>query len=336
MPFLALLILTLAVAAAASADPAPVGFRTLVVPGIKAVVWYPTKQSAPVTTVAGNKVFVGVPVVMDAPISGADQPVALLSHGYSGLWRNQAWLAERLARAGFIAVALDQPGTTFGDLDPAWATHLTERPHQVSRVLDAVLADPKLGPRIDRKRISVIGHSLGGSTALFLAGGRFDPPLLLKACGNDTAKIVCNVYRKGGLTATMAPVSARDPRISAAVLLDMEGIHAFTPDGLARLPVPVLALVSGVEDPALPLGWEGRTQAALLPPATSRYAEIVGATHFSFMSTCKPGATKMLKQDAFVCEGETVPRPELHAEITRMVLNFLRTDRRLAFALQSP
>ncbi|MGD9864784.1 MAG: alpha/beta hydrolase family protein [Pseudodonghicola sp.] len=341
MRFLALLILGLAVATTASADPASTnpasaGFRTLAVPGLQAVAWYPTEQSAPVTTVAGNEVFVGVPVVSDAAISGTAHPVALLSHGYSGLWRNQAWLAERLVRAGFIAVALNQPGTTFGDMKPAWATDLAERPHQVSRVLDAVLADPQLGPRIDRERISVIGHSLGGSTALFLAGGTFDPPLLVEACGSNTVKLLCNLYRKGGLTATMAPVSARDPRISAAVLLDMEGIRGFTPDSLSRLPVPVLALVSGVEDPALPLGWEGRTQAALLPAATSRYAEIVGATHFSFMSICRPGAAEMLQQDAFVCEGETVPRPELHAEIARMVVNFLRTDKRLAFALQSP
>ncbi|EGJ20323.1 hypothetical protein RSWS8N_19224 [Cereibacter sphaeroides WS8N] len=41
--------------------------------------------------------------------------MVLLSHGYSGLWRNQAWLAEKLAHAGFIAVAFNQPGTTFGD-----------------------------------------------------------------------------------------------------------------------------------------------------------------------------------------------------------------------------
>ena len=210
------------------------------------------------------------------------------------------------------------------------------RPQQVSRVLDALLADPELGHRIDRKRISVIGHSLGGSTALLLAGGVFDPPRLVQACGDDTRKILCNVYHQGGLTANMPPVSARDPRISAAVLLDMEGIRGFTPESLAGLSVPTLALVSGVEDPALPLNWEGRAQAARLSAATSRYAEIVGATHFSFMSTCMPGATKVLKADAYVCEGETVPRPELHAEIAQMIIHFLMSDTRLVSALQTP
>ena len=203
-------------------------------------------------------------------------------------------------------------------------------------MLDVVLADPQLGPRIDHERISVIGHSLGGSTALLLSGGVFDPALLVKACGDDTSKLLCTVYRAGGLARTMAPVTARDPRVSAAVLLDMEGIRAFTPESLVQLAVPVLALVSGVEDPALPLGWEGRTQAARLPAATSRYAEIPGATHFSFMSACKAGAAQLLEEEAFVCERETAPRPELHADIARMVLNFLRSGKHLAFALQSP
>lgn len=336
MRFLALLILYPAVTGTARAEPSPVGFRTLAVRNIQAVTWYPTRRSTPVTTVAGNRVFVGVSVVEDAPRIG-DRPSGRAAH--ARLWRarrNQAWLAERLARAGLIAVAPNHPGTTFGDMDPAWTTHLAERPRRVSQVLDALLADPDLGSRIDRERISVIGHSLGGSTALFLAGGVFDPPLLVEACGSDTTKTLCDVDRKGGLTATMPPASARDPRISAAVLLDMEGVRGFTPAGLARLSVPILALVSGVEDPALPLNWEGRTQAARLPAATSRYAEIVGATHLSFMSACKPGAAEVLKQDAFICEGETVPPPELHAAIARMVIDFPKTDRRSVFARQSP
>ncbi len=65
MLILILLLLCLTGATAACADPAPVGFRALAVPGIEAVAWYPTDQSAPMTEVAGNQVFVGVPVVKD-------------------------------------------------------------------------------------------------------------------------------------------------------------------------------------------------------------------------------------------------------------------------------
>lgn len=336
MRFLTCIFIFCSLGTAASAQAIqPVGFRTLAVPGIEAVLWYPTATSEPVTIVAGNPVFVGVPVVKDAPIEAGPHPVALLSHGFSGLWRNQAWLAARLAQHGYIAVSLNHPGTTFGDMDPAWATHLADRPQQASRVLDALLADGEFGPQIDQKQIAVMGHSLGGSTALMLAGAVFEPALLQDACADDTTKIVCMVYRTGGLTVALPPVSARDPRISAAVLLDMEGIRGFTPESLSKLSVPVLALVSGIEDPALPLGWEGRTQSALLPPARTRYTEIIGATHFSFMSQCQPDAAAKLGPDAYVCIGETAPRADLHAEIAQTVIRFLSRDTHLVSALQS-
>ena len=331
------LLLFLTLNAAARAELAsPVGFRPLTVPGIEAVIWYPTATASPVTAIADNKVFVGVQVVKDAPILGTAHPVAVLSHGFSGLWRNQAWLAEKLAQAGYIVVSLNHPGTTFGEMDAAWATHLADRPHQVSRVLDALLADATFAAQIDPTRIVVIGHSLGGATALQLAGGVFDPARMIDACAGSATKLVCSVYRKGGMTAAMPPVAARDPRISAAVLLDMEGIHGFTPESLSKFSIPVLALTSGVADPALPLDWEGRGQSALLPAATSRYAEIIGATHFSFMSTCKPGAVDFLKSDAYVCAGETAPRADLHDEIAGIVIRFLTADTHLVSALQSP
>ena len=312
------------------------GFRQISLAGSDVMMWYPTDQTAPITKVAENKVFFGVDVIKQAPIADAPHPLVILSHGYSGLWRNQAWLAGHLARAGYVVASFNHSGTSFPDMNPSWAKDLTERPHQVSRILSALLQDPFFGSTIDQSRFSVIGHSLGGSTALLLAGGTFSPSRLLDACGDDTSKMVCTVYRKGGLTQSMAPVSARDERVSSVVLLDMEGIHAFTPDSLASIEIPLLALASGVEDPALPIDWESRQQAALLPTSVSRYAEVIGATHFSFMSRCKPGASALLEQDAYVCEGETAPREQLHQQIAQTILTFLRSGKHLVSALQAP
>ncbi|WP_319530623.1 alpha/beta fold hydrolase [uncultured Cohaesibacter sp.] len=320
----------------------PAGFRKLTVANTTVRVWYPAAQSVvngsagPITMVAENKVFVGVPVIEDAPLEEKPHPLAILSHGYSGLWRNQAWLAERMAREGFIVASFNHAGTSFNDMKDDWAKNLTERPHQVSTVLTALLKGDVLGSQIDRQQISVVGHSLGGSTALMLAGGEFDPARLLDACGEDETKLVCTTYRKGGLDRLMAPASAVDDRIASVVLLELEGIRGFTPESLRALDRPVLALVAGMEDPALPIDWEGRQQAALLPASISRYAEVIGATHFSFMSQCKPGAEELLADEAFVCSGETLSREQLHETVAGMVISFLRSGRTLVSALQTP
>jgi predicted dienelactone hydrolase len=332
---LILAVLGWAGAVAASDGPLPVGAGTLDLPGIETVVLYPTSSAAPTSLLADNPVFVGVPVVRDGAVAAGVHPVALLSHGYSGLWRNQIWLAEELARAGYIAVLPSHPGTTFGDMDPSWALHPADRPQQMSRVLDGLLADAEFAAHIDASRISVIGHSLGGSTALMMAGGEFSGPRLMEACGGSTDKLVCLLYRNGGAGQSTTPASARDPRITAAVLLDMEGIQGFTPESLADLSIPVLALAAGIEDPRLPLGWESRMQSQRLPAATSRYAEMIGATHFTFMSECKPGAEEILEEDAYICQGETAPRATLHQEIAAIILRFLNAGTQLESALQS-
>ena len=312
-----------------------VGFRQLSLADTDVMIWYPTQDQAPISTVGENRVFYGVNVIENASVTDTDLPLVILSHGYSGLWRNQAWLAAYLAKAGFIAVSFNHAGTSFPDMNPQWARNLAQRPKQVSAIISALLAHQTFGPRLDTTRISVIGHSLGASTALFLAGGIFDPSRLLNACGNSHDKMVCEVYRKGGLAQDMVSVEARDPRISSIVMLDMEGIQAFTPDSLSTISIPVLALVSGVEDPVLPLAWEGRQQASLLPTKTSRYSEIIGATHFSFMSLCKPGAIELLEEEDYVCTGETAPRDMLHQQIAQTIITFLTSGKQMVSALQA-
>jgi len=66
-----------------------------------------------------NQAFYGVSVVKDAPPSDeALRPLVVFSHGYSGTWRNLSWLAEELAKEGYIVAAPDHPGTTAFNMNP--------------------------------------------------------------------------------------------------------------------------------------------------------------------------------------------------------------------------
>lgn len=69
---------------------------------------------------------------------------------------------------------VNHPGSTSGDSTPLGSVPLDLSARDVSAALDLALADPALAPRIDPERIAVLGFSMGGGTALQLAGARFD------------------------------------------------------------------------------------------------------------------------------------------------------------------
>ena len=68
-------------------------------------------------------------------------PLVILSHGMYGHRFNQLWLARRLAQAGFVAAAVDHPGTTTFNRDRTLSRRLWERPLDIGRVIDALMAD---------------------------------------------------------------------------------------------------------------------------------------------------------------------------------------------------
>lgn len=67
-----------------------------------------------------------------------------------------------------------------------------------------------------------------------------------------------------------------------------------------------------------------------LPPASSRYVEISDASHFSFLSVCKPGAHAMLEEDVpgdgIICQdGDSArPRQVIQQQITSQIAEFLQ------------
>lgn len=159
----------------------PIGFQTATLPDaqnnrpLQLTVWYPAATTATPEPIADDTVFVGALAVPNAPVVAGGHPLVVLSHGYGGNWRNQVWLASALARRGYIVAAVNHPGTTSKDRSPAAAAQLWQRPRDLSRAIDGVLAEPGRFGVVAKGQIAAMGHSLGGWTVLEMAGARFDP-----------------------------------------------------------------------------------------------------------------------------------------------------------------
>lgn len=310
-------------------------------PPLSISLWYPTASTAKPISLGETPAFVGLPVIRDAQPTSAAHPLIVLSHGYGGSWRNLAWLAGELADKGYVVAAPDHPGTTTFDMQSPDIVALWQRPRDISRVIDTLLADPALAGSISPDRIGAIGHSLGGWTVMELGGGRFDAEAVIKDCLHLFGPVYCRTFTALGVGRDAASTAALgadlgDARIKAIVSLDLGLGRGLTSESLAAVKVPVLVLGAGENvDPETA---EKASIAATnkdsfyladhLPPTTTQFALVPGALHFSFMQLCKPGAAALIEEEApgesIVCrDAPGADREAIHRDVGDRIMVFL-------------
>jgi predicted dienelactone hydrolase len=279
------------------------GLRSFTVAGdapITVALFYPTSVPARAVPMGPwQPVVAPGAVAAEAPLKG----LILLSHGTGGTEFNHHNIATRLARDGYLVAALRHPGDNWEDRSMITSgRYFSERPRQISRVLDALLASPEWGPRIPAGRIGAVGHSAGGYSVLALAGAQAEPQRAAQHCRavqDDPG--FCSLAKgpaKGPAQApTQSPASAAqavpsamvssaglvsvpDPRISAVVALAPMAV-VFTAESLASITVPVLVSVAE-RDTVLNGTYHGGYVVANLTKAQT--SSVAGAGHFAFMA----------------------------------------------------
>jgi predicted dienelactone hydrolase len=273
------------------------GYRTLTIAGdtpVTVALFYPTAA-------ADRAVPMGPwqPVVAPgAPPSDVKlKGLILISHGTGGTELNHHNLGTRLARDGYLVAAVRHVGDNWQDRSLVTSgRYFSERPLQLSRVLDALLASPEWGARIPTERIGAVGHSAGGYSVLALAGAQAEPqrsPQHCRTVQDDPG--YCSLAkgpdgtaasgRQAAPAASAAAAQARrvsvpDRRISAVVALAPMAV-VFTAESLAAITVPVRVIVAE-QDAVLSGKYHGGYVADSLPRA--QVSTVAGAGHFAFMA----------------------------------------------------
>lgn len=321
----------------------PVGMRKISVvtqdyPRPLAVtVWYPSKGDGQKVDHSYERIFEGGDAATDATIRDGRFPLILLSHGSGSRVDGMGWIAARLAEAGYIVAGPNHPGTTSGDSTPAATPKIWERTQDISVVISALTDDPHWRASIDSKHIGILGFSLGGSTAMELAGARGDLAAYIRYCDSNPDMMDCGWFAggqgyAGGEQVEVPPLNLadidrarfeqqnRDARITSIVAVDPGLATTFRRDSLEAIDVPV-TLIN--------LGNPGHVPKAVIAEQLARdipgasYARVDGADHFSFLPICKPGAADFLKSVGErdpLCADTGRPRADIHAELSQLIV----------------
>jgi predicted dienelactone hydrolase len=283
----------LAAALSAQAQTFQAGFRALKLPYydgyMDVALWYPSAAPEADTGFGPYR----MQVAMRGPAAPGAFPLVVISHGTGGSSLSHYRFALALAHAGFVVAAPMHPGDNYRDRSlVADARYPYERPRQLSRVLDELLADPEWKERIDRNRIGAIGHSAGGYAVAALAGGVPDWNRLRVHCETVKDDPACTFadpklgVAPGGPAPLVLPAavtasgSVADPRVRAAMLLAPLGF-GFAP-GSFRDSRAAVAMIGAEFDEALARPYHYEYLRQQLPSAAARLAP--GAGHYSFIA----------------------------------------------------
>ena len=234
---------------------------------------------------------------LNAPVAAGQFPVVIISHGSGGNRLGYLTLAEALAEAGYIVLCPEHFGNNYADNFLEGKTrNLQLRPRHISQCLDDIAENEILRGAVLADHAAVIGHSMGGYTALAVAGGK-----------------VWNAAKRA------VPVQA-DARVRALILL-APATAWFTPeDALAEVTVPML-IFDAEHDPFTPPEHVARILDQVPDTGAITHHHIENAGHFSFLS---PFPAAMSNADFPPSQDpEGFDRVAFHQRLNSEVIGFL-------------
>ncbi len=180
--------------------------------------------------------------VRDAPASGTNHPLVIVSHGYGNDPVAMTWLTENLATKGYVVAAIrhEDPPITERSKFPG---PLMRRPLDIAFVARSLQSMLGADHSVDPSRIALIGYSMGGYGVLTAAGAVLDPD-------GGAVKMVpgglMRPFARGGTQQDSLMVAG----VRAVVAISPAGggtLAAWGRDGLRAIRAPLL-LIAGDED----------------------------------------------------------------------------------------
>lgn len=233
--------------------------------------WYPAAPNSPMVEIGippGRALYSLGMLAPEAELSeSCDRfPVVLISHGTGGSASGLGWLASALAAQGFVVLGVDHHGNTGVEAyRPEGFLCWWERARDLTFLLDRLSEHGPLAGRLDLSDVSAAGFSLGGYTALALAGAITETERMLAFVQEYPA--TSGPQEMPDLAGQIEPLlssspvfrkswdrqshSYRDPRVRAVVAMaPAPPVRGFTDESLGAIRLPVTILCGEADEEA--------------------------------------------------------------------------------------
>ena len=221
-----------------------------------------------------------------------NKPIIVFSHGLGSVRTDLRYLAQHLASHGYVVAALEHPGSNETHVKKALALQaplleaeeFLNRPKDISFVLDNLkLINDGAGVlrgKLASDKAVVVGYSLGGATALSIAGAELQLTNLKQRCPGNV--LAFSLGENAQCFAKSLPedrYQLRDVRVKSAIAFSPTTSLLFGETGLTKVAVPML-IGSGSADKTTPALTEQAIAFDKLP-APKWLVGFVGGTHLS-------------------------------------------------------
>jgi len=220
-------------------------------------------------------------------------PVVVGSHGLASNPEHFELQAQHLASYGYVVALVEHPGSNnqqFQDLFAGYKrdffaiAEFIDRPLDISYVLDELERrnQSQFQGRLNLQEVGVMGHSLGGYTALALAGAQIDFEQLEQDC-HPTLGIpnISLVLQCLALELPRQEYNLRDDRVKAVLAINPVAGSIFGAEGLGQMNIPI-AMGAGSRDLATPAVLEQLGAFTLLGTPDKYLGLAEGQAHINF------------------------------------------------------
>ena len=300
---------------------------------------YPTAATAPLQSLGPFQIKAALGA---SPVKGNGRLI-VLSHGTGGSAITSFDLASTLAAAGFVVASPEHQGDNWRDQKLAGPESWKLRPTEVSKTIDAVMADPRFAPLLDASKVGVHGMSAGGVSALAHAGGQWSMGSLMRHCGanlkadagfclfglrtaEEREKRAQSYAVTSNLPASLETLHGgppeRDARV-AAVAVSVPVAALFTDDSLAAIRVPVGIVEATDDDVLLPRFHSSRLLQAC--SGCKLIDTLAAANHFDVLSPWPESIGQQMTGLGGGATGSKFDRARLPASYQRIATFFQQT-----------